>query len=102
MTHRVSSTTIRDVPGVCRPTKLAPAVELVSTSTAVTTMPADSAEASVWPTAATWGSVKMTRGESGPSLTTRASLPRIASAASRPWYLPMCVSSVRPFASPIA
>ena len=29
-------------------------------------------------------------------------LPRITSAAMRPWYLPMCVSSARPLTSPIA
>ena len=90
------------MPGVFRPTKLAPALPLVSTSTARTTIPAASAEPSVWPTAATCGSVKITRGESAPSERTATFLPRIASAASRPWYLPMCVSSARPLASPIA
>ena len=36
------------------------------------TIPAASAEPSVWPTAATCGSVKITRGESGPSETSAA------------------------------
>jgi hypothetical protein len=80
----------------------APAVFPVSTSTARTTRPAASAEPSVWPTAATCGSLKITRGESAPSERSRTCLPRIASAASRPWYLPMWVSWARPFASPIA
>ncbi len=56
----------------------------------------------VKPTAPTWGSVKMTRGDRAPSTRRRASRPRIVSATSRPWYLPMCVSSTRPLTSPTA
>ena len=55
----------------------------------------------VWPTAATCGSVKVTRGLNGPSLRTGTSRPRMQSAAIRPWYLPMWVSRARPLASPM-
>ena len=45
----------------------------------------------------------MTRGERGPSaVAATASLPRMFSAATRAWYLPMWVSSARPLTSPIA
>ena len=58
--------------------------------------------ASVSPTAPTCGSVKITRGDAAPSERSRTSFPMIASAASRAWYFPMCVSSARPLTSPIA
>ena len=49
----------------------------------------------VWPTAATCGSVKITRGESLPSAPCAStwSWPSRWSAARRAWYLPMCVNS---------
>ena len=58
----------------------------------------------VWPTAATCGSVKITRGESLPSAPCESacSWPRIWSAEIRAWYLPMCVNSALPLMSPIA
>ncbi len=65
-------------------------------------MPASCAAASVRPTAPTCGSVKITRGDRAPSERSLALRPRIASAAIRPWYLPMCVSWARPLTSPIA
>ena len=68
MTRRSSSTTIRAVPGAPRPTNEPPALPPVGTSTARASMPASCALASVWPTAATCGSVKVTRGLSAPSL----------------------------------
>ena len=54
------------------------------------------------PTAPTCGSVKITRGERPPSERSSTSRPRIVSATSRPWYLPMCVSRTRPLTSPTA
>ena len=102
ITRRSSSTTIREVPGALRPTKLAPALAAVSMSTARTSSPFSSAWATVRPTAATWGSVKMTRGEPALSQVAATSLPRMWSAAILPWYLPMWVSSARPLTSPIA
>ena len=89
-------------PARSRPTNEPPALPLVSTSTARTVSPASCAAASVSPTAPTCGSVKITRGEAPPSERRRTSLPRIASAASRAWYFPMCVSSARPLTSPTA
>ena len=68
---------------------VAPATLAVGWSTARTRRPASRADSSVCPTAATWGSVKTTRGETGPSAMTRESRPRITSAATRAWYLPM-------------
>ena len=44
----------------------------------------------------------MTRGDRAPSERSSTVRPRIVSAASRPWYLPMCVSRTRPLTSPIA
>src|SRR6185503_12109729 len=100
--RRSSSTTSRAVPGAFLPTKEPPAFPPVSTSTVRTRSPASSAAASVRPTAPTWGSVKITRGEAPPSERSRTVLPMIASAASRAWYLPMCVRSARPLTSPTA
>ena len=59
--------------------------------------------ASVWPTAATCGSVKTTRGDSAPSQS-RAGLAVHDRWPPRPraWYLPAWVSSARPLTSPIA
>ena len=58
----------------------------------------------MWPTAATCGSVKITRGLSGPSAPCEiaVSRPSRSSAAIRAWYLPMCVNSALPLTSPIA
>ena len=64
ITPRTSSRTSLDVPGVFLPTKLAPAVPLVCDIDRAHEIPAASADASVCPTAATCGSVKITRGES--------------------------------------
>ena len=50
------------------PVNDAPAVADVGRSTAFAAVPASIAEASVWPAAATCGSVKITRDDSGPSI----------------------------------
>ena len=88
------------MPGAPWPTKLAPAFASIDWSTARTLRPAERALASVCPTAATCGSVKITRGDSAPSERSAPGRPRIVSATRRAWYLPMCVSSTRPLASP--
>ena len=100
-TRRSSSTTIRAVPGALLPMNEPPAFPPVSTSTRAP-QPGLLAATAVRPTAPTCGSVKITRGEAPPSERRRTSLPRIASAARRAWYFPMCVSSARPFTSPTA
>ena len=65
-------------------------------------MPSASACSSVFPIAATWGSVKMTRGEPIPSAIASTGLPWTFSAATQAWYLPMWVKSARPLTSPTA
>ena len=60
------------------------------------------ASASVLPAAATWGSVKVTRGDPIPSATASTGRPRTFSAATQAWYLPMWVKSARPLTSPTA
>ena len=65
-------------------------------------IPASRAWSSVLPTAATWGSVKVTRGEPIPSATASTSRPSRFSAATQAWYLPMWVKRARPLTSPIA
>ena len=84
------------------PWKLAPAEPSVGTSTAPASIPASRAWSSVLPTAATWGSVKVTRGEPMPSATASTSRPSRFSAATQAWYLPMWVKRARPLTSPIA
>ncbi len=54
----------------------------------------------VLPTAATCGSVKITRGDQRPAGAGRGGAPRIAPATVRAWCLPMCVSSDLPLRSP--
>ncbi len=98
----VLSTTIREVPPVSLPWKLAPGVPSVGTSTAPASMPASLACASVLPAAATWGSVKVTRGDPIPSATASVPRPRMFSVATQAWYLPMWVKSALPLTSPIA
>ena len=64
ITSRRSSTTMRQADGAPLPMKLAPGVASISASTARAGMPASSAWRSVRPTAAIWGSVNTTRGDS--------------------------------------
>ena len=63
----------------------------MGTSTARASIPASSASARVLPTAATCGSVKVTRGEPMPSATASISRPSRFSAATQAWYLPTWV-----------
>ena len=65
------------MPGAPCPTKLAPATAPIDWSTARTLSPAERALASVCPTAATCGSVKITRGDSAPSERSDTSRPRM-------------------------
>ncbi len=82
--------------------KLPPAVLPSSVSIARAFIPSSFAASSVLPTAATWGSVKVTCGEPRRSSVAATSRPRMWSATTRAWYLPMWVSSTRPLRSPIA
>ena len=84
------------------PWKLAPGLPSVGTSTARASAPASRACSSVLPTAATWGSVKVTRGGPIASAASSTSRPSRFSVATQAWYLPTWVKSARPLTSPIA
>ena len=83
----------------------------MSTSTTRICRPSDLAVASVSPAEATSGSVKTTCGAPrwsaqaampGPSVGAPAARAAMTSPATRPWYLPMWVSRLRPLTSPTA
>ncbi len=87
---------------MCSPSVYAPGTSPVPYVSACTVMPRSRACASVSPTAHTCGLVKVTRGTAWALARSRESFPRIWSAATRAWYLPMCVSGASPLQSPIA
>ena len=104
MTRRAWSITSRVVPGASRPTTLAPASSSLWVGTSTTSL--EPGRARGRDRVADGGHLRLgehdpRRGARRPARS-RVAAARIASAAIRAWYFPMCVRSARPLTSPTA